>query len=100
MLPSIVSTIWVVSELKYAGADELAMSMVGRMVTLCHLPGQQPTSQATSNALLACAELNVPVEQADIDSLVSFLFTLNRRQLAHQHYVNIAWSLPVLGSLC
>ncbi len=81
---SIANTVWALSELKYAPADELAMSMVGRMVTLCRLPGQQPTAQAICNALLACAELDVPVKQADIDSLVSFLFTLNRHQIANK----------------
>jgi len=96
---STANTVWALSELNYAPADELAMSMVGRMVTLCRLPGQQPTAQAISNALLACAELGVPVKQADIDSLVSFLFTLNRHQIAQQDYGNTAWSLAVLGNL-
>ena len=75
---NIANTIWALSELKFAPADELAISMVGRMVTVCRLPGQQPDPQAISNALLACAELSVPVEQADIDSLVSFFIHIEQ----------------------
>ncbi len=73
--------------------------MVGRMMTLCRVPGQQPTPQAIGNVLLACAELSVPVKQADTDGLASFLLSFNRRQGEQQAYTNAAWSLAVIGHL-
>jgi len=69
------------------------------MVALCRVPGQQPTPQAISNVLLACAELSVPVKQADTDSLASFFLSSNRRQGTQQEYTNIAWSLAVTAHL-
>ena len=96
---STANTMWALSELKYAPSDELAMSMVGRMVALCRLPGQQPTPQAISNVLLACAELSVPVKQADTDSLAAFFLSSNRRHGTQQAYTNTAWSLAVTGHL-
>ena len=96
---SIATTMWALSKLKHAPSDELAMSMVGRMVALCDMPGQQPAPQAISNVLLACAELTVPVKQADTDSLVSFLLSSTRRKGIWQAYANTAWSLAVTGHL-
>ena len=96
---SIANTLWALSKLKHAPSDQLAMSMVGRMVALCCVPGQQPTPQAISNVLLACAELSVPVKQADTDSLASFLLSSNKRQGTQQAYANTAWSLAVIGHL-
>ncbi len=69
------------------------------MVALCRLPGQQPTPKAISNVLLACAELSVPVKQADTDSLASFFLSSNRRQGDQQAHPNTAWSLAVIGHL-
>ena len=60
---SIANTMWALSKLRHAPSNELAMSMVGRMVVLCDVPGQQRMPQAISNVLLACAELTVPVKQ-------------------------------------
>ena len=77
---SIANTMWAPSELKHAPSDELGMSMVGRMVALGHMPGQQPSPQAISNVLLACAKLSLPAKQADIDSLASFQLSLDRQQ--------------------
>ncbi|DBA85715.1 TPA: hypothetical protein ACH3X1_005286 [Trebouxia sp. C0004] len=96
---SIANTMWALSKLKHAPSDELAMSMVGRMVALCRLPGQQPKPQNISNVLLACAELSVPIKQADTDSLASFLLSSTRRQGIWQAYANTAWSLAVTGHL-
>jgi len=96
---NIANTMWALSELKYAPSDELAMSMVGRMVALCNVPGQQPTPQGISNVLLACAQLRVPVQQADTDSLASFFLSSNRRQGTQQEYANTAWSPAVIGRL-
>ena len=95
----IANIMWGLSKLKPAPSDELAMSMVGRMVALCHVPGQQPTPQTISNVLLACAQLRLPVKQADTDSLASFLLSSNRRQGIWQAYTNTAWSLAVTGLL-
>ncbi len=97
--PSIAITMWALSKLKYAPSDELATSMVGRMVALCHTPKQQPTPQDISNVLLACAELSIPVKQADIDSLVHLLLSKTPHRGAEQHYTNTAWSLAVSGCL-
>ena len=96
----IANTMWALSKLKYAPADELALSMVNRMVALCHVPWQQPTPQAISNFLRACAELSVPMEQVDTDSLASFLLSSNKRQGTGQNIANTAMSLAVTGHLC
>ncbi len=96
---SIANTMWALSELKHAPSDELAMSMLGRMVALCHVPGQQPAPQAISNVLLACAELRLPVKQADIEGLAAFLLSIDRQRAVKQDYANTAWSLAVLGHL-
>ena len=93
---NIANTMWVLSKLKHAPSDELAMSMVGRMVTLCRLPGQQPKPQDVSSVLFACAELSVPVKQADTDSLAAFFLSSNRRQGTQQAYSNTAWSPAVI----
>ena len=97
---SIVNTLRALSKLKHAPSDELAMSMMGRMVALCRVPGQQPTPQAISNVLLACAELSVPVKQADSGILADLVLNLDRRQVGKQEYANTAWSLAIMGHLC
>ncbi len=96
---STANTMWALSKLKHAPSDELAMSMVGKMVALCRLTGQHPKPQEISNVLLACAELRLPVKQADTDSLASLLLSSTRRQGIWQAYANTAWSLAVLGHL-
>ena len=98
-LPDAQSIANTLSKLMYAPADELALSMVGRMVALCCLPGRRPMPQDISNVLLACAQLSVPVKQADIEGLASFLFSLDRQRMGKQDYANTARSLDVLG-LC
>jgi len=95
----IANTMWALSKLKHAPSDELAISMVGRMMALCHVPGQQPAPQAISNVLLACAELRLPVKQAGIDGLALFLLSLGRQRMSRQDCTNTAWSLAVLGHL-
>ena len=97
--PSIAITMWALSKMKYAPSDEMAMSMVGRMAALCHTSKQQPSRQDISNVLLACAELRIPVKQADIDSLVRLLLSTIPHQVDEQHFTNAAWSLAVLGFL-
>jgi len=96
---NIANTMWGLSKLKHSPSDELAMSTIGRTVALCCMPGQQPTPQNISNLLLACAELRVPVKQADTDSLASFLLSSNGWQATQQAYANTAWSLAVTGHL-
>ena len=96
---NIANTMWGLSKLKHSPSDELAMSTMGRTVALCCMPGQQPTPQNISNLLLACAELRVPVKQADTDSLASFLLSSNGWQATQQAYANTAWSLAVTGHL-
>ncbi len=96
---SIANTMWALSKLKHAPSDELVMSMVGRMVALCSVLGQQPRPQQVSNILLACAQLRLPVKQADTDSLAPFLLSSNRWQGDQQAYTNTAWSLAVIGHL-
>ena len=96
---NIANTVWALSKLKHAPSHKLAMAMVGRMVALCHLPGHQPTPQNISHVLPACAELSVPVTQADTDSLASLLLSPNNRHATWQHYTNAAWILAVMGHL-
>jgi len=96
---SIANTMWALSKLRHAPSDELGMSMVGRMVALCRVPRQQPSPQAISNVLLACAKLGLPAKQAYIDSLASFQLSLDRQHISKQDYANTAWSLAVLGHL-
>ena len=94
---ALANMMWALSKLKYAPSHELASSMVGRVVFLCCLPGQQPTPSHISSVLLACAQLSLPVKQTDIESLVSMLFSNN--QVTAQVYTNTAWSLAILGCL-
>jgi len=94
---AVANMMWALSKLKYVPSHELATSMMGRIVFLCSLPGQQPTPPNISSLLLACAQLSVPVKQTDIESLVSMLFSNN--QVTAQVYTNTAWSLAVLGCL-
>ena len=95
----IANTMWGLSKLKHAPSDELAMSMVGRMMALCHVPGQQPTPQAISNFLLACAQLRLPVKQADSAILADFVLSLDMWRVGKQEYANTAWSLASMGHL-
>ncbi len=81
---SIATTISALNKLRFAPANELAMSMVGRMVSLCHTSEQQPAPQLVSSFLFACAELNVLVRQTDADSLVSMLLNSNGHRVAQQ----------------
>ena len=96
---SIATTMGALSKLKYAPSHELAISMVGRMVSLCCLPGQQPTPPQISSVLLGCAQLRLPVKQTDIESLVCMLLSSNQHQITEQVCTNTAWSLAVLGCL-
>jgi len=96
---SIATTISALNKLRFAPADELAVSMVGRMVALCHMPGQQPAPQLVSSFLFACAELSVLVKQIDAESLVSMLLSSNRHRVAQQVNSRTARSLAILGCL-
>ncbi len=96
---SIATTISALNKLRFAPANELAMSMVGRMVSLCHTSEQQPAPQLVSSFLFACAELNVLVKQIDADSLVSMLLNSNRHRVAQQVNPCTARSLAMLGCL-
>ena len=95
---NIANTIWALSKLKYAPADELAMSMVGRITALCCL-GQQPIPQDISTVLLACAELRLPVTQTESEDLASVLLNFKCQLGMRQMYSNTVWSLAVLGHL-
>ncbi len=96
---STANTMWALSKLKHAPSDELAMSMVGRMVALCRLPGQQPKPQEISNVLLACAQLRLPVKHAYSAILADFVLSLDKRQVGKQECANTAWSLAIMGHL-
>ncbi len=100
-LPSaqnIANTIWALSKLKYAPADELAMSTMGRIVAQCCM-GQQPIPQDISTVLLACAELRLPITQTETEDLASVLLNLKSQLDMRQMYTNTVWSLAVLGHL-
>ena len=73
--------------------------MTERVVALCRLPGQQPTAQAISNIMLACADLRLAVDSVCVETLVSVSLNLSRQQAVTQQYSNLAWSLAVLGFL-
>ena len=96
---SSANTMWALSKLKHAPSDELAMSMVGRMVALCRVPGQHPKPQESSNVLLACAQLRLQVKQADSAILADFVLSLDKRQVGKQECANTAWSLAIMGHL-
>ena len=96
---STANTMWALSKLKHAPSDELAMSMVGRMVALCRVPGQHPKPQESSNVLLACAQLRLQVKQADSAILADFVLSLDKRQVGKQECANTAWSLAIMGHL-
>ncbi len=95
---SIASFMWALSKIKYAPSQELAMSMVGRMVSLRCLP-RKNMSALIGCVLLACAQLRLLVKQTDIESLVSQVLSSSQHQVDEQAHTNTAWSLAVLGWL-
>ncbi len=95
---SIASFMWALSKMKYAPSQKLAMSMVGRMVSLRCLPGKNMPTHIGC-VLLACAQLRLLVKQTDIESLVSQVLSSNQHQVDEQAHTNTAWSLAVLGCL-
>ncbi|DBA89003.1 TPA: hypothetical protein ACH3X2_000221 [Trebouxia sp. C0005] len=95
---NIANTMWALSKLKYAPADELAMSMVRRIVALCRME-QQLVPQDISSVLLACAELRLPVTQTETQGLASVFLDLKSQLGMRQGYTNTVWSLAVLGHL-
>ena len=96
---SIANVLWGLSKLKHAPTDEVVVSMINRTVALCLTPSQQPTLQAISNLLLACADLRLAVTQAHADALMSHLFSLDTHRVDVQVCANVAWSLAVMGLL-
>ncbi len=100
-LPSaqhIANTMWALSKLKYAPADQLAMSMMGRIMALCCM-GQQPTPQDSSTVLLACVELRLPITQTETEDLASVVLILKSQLDMPQIYIDTVWSLAALGQL-
>ena len=67
------------------------------MLELCQQIEQQPTVQAISNFLLACAELRFPTTQAEADLLTHAL--LSQPKVFAQALSNTAWSLAIMGRL-
>ena len=96
---SIAVTMWALAKMKYAPSQELAISIMGRMVSLCCPPEKKPMPTQISSVLLGCAQLRLPVAQTDIESLVSMLLNTNQHLVDEQVYSNIAWSLAVIGWL-
>ena len=96
---SISNVLWALYKFKHTPSGEVAKAMVDRLVVLCHVPGQQPTPQAISNVVLACADLRLAADSVCIEMLVSVFLKLSRQQAVAQHYSNTAWSLAVLGFL-
>ena len=96
---SIAKTLWALSKLKHAPSDELAMSMVDRMVALCHVPGQQPTPLEASCTLLACAQLRLPVKQAGSGILADLVLKSDKQQAGKTYSPSTAWTLAVMGHL-
>ena len=95
---SIASFMWALSKMRYAPSQELAMSLVGRIVSLRCLPKKNmPTHFGC--VLLACAQLRLLVKQSDVESLVSQGLSSNQHQSDQQVYSNTAWSLAMLGCL-
>ena len=87
------------SKLRHAPNDEIAMSMITRTVALCHITCQQPKAQEIRNVLLACADLRLAVKQAHVDTLVAHLVSVDQEQPKEQDYANAAMSLAVMGLL-
>ena len=96
---NVANVLWALYRFKHAPSGHLAKAMVDRMVALCRLPGQQPTSQAISNVMLACADLRLAVDSVGVETLVSVFMNLSRQKTVPQDYTNLAWSLAVLGLL-
>ena len=88
---------WALQKLKHAPSPNLAAAMLGRMLELCQQKEQQPTVQAISNFLLACAELRFPTTQAEADLLTHAL--LSQPKAFAQALSNTAWSLAIMGRL-
>ncbi len=96
---SIAGFMWALRKMKYAPSQELAFSLMGRMVALCCPPEKKPMPAQISSVLLACAQLRLPVAQTDIETLVSMLLNYNQHLVDEQTYTNIAWSLALIGCL-
>lgn len=88
---------WALQKLKHAPSPNLAAAMLSRMLELCQQKEQQPTVQAISNFLLACAELRFPTTQAEADLLTYAL--LSQAKVFAQALSNTAWSLAIMGRL-
>ena len=96
---NISNVLWALYKFKHVPSGKVAKAMVDRLVVLCGVSGQQPTPQAISNVVLACADLGLAVDSVCIEMLVSVFLKLSRQQAVEQHYTNVAWSLAVLGYL-
>ena len=96
---NVANVLWALYKFQHAPSEHVAMVMVEQVVALCRLPGQQPTTQAISNVMLACADLRLAVDSVGAETLVSVFMYLSRHKTVLQDYTNLAWSLAVLGLL-
>ena len=96
---SIDNTLWGLKELKHAPLDDVVSAMLNRLVVLCRTPDMQPSSQAISISLFACAELGLSIQPTDLEVLLKHLFGVRVSEVDNQHYSNVAWSLAVMGVL-
>ena len=93
------SMLWGLAELKHAPSHDVGSAMLDHLQALCETPGWQPTSQALSNSLHACAELRLNATSVCVEALVKHLLGMPFASVSYQHYSNVAWSLAVMGRL-
>ena len=96
---NVSNVLWALYKFRHVPSGQVAKAIVDQVVALCHLPGQQVTSQAISNVILACAELRLAVDSVGVETFVSVFMSLSRQKTVPQHFTNLAWSLAVLGFL-
>ena len=93
------SMLWGLAELKHAPPHHVGPALLDHLRALCQTPGWQPTSQAISNSLHACAVLWLGVTSTCVETLVKHLLGMPLTCVSYQHYTNVTWSLAVMGCL-
>ena len=93
------SMLWGLAELKHAPPHPVGSALLDHLRGLCQSPGRQPTPQAISNSLHACAVLTLNVTSACVEALVNHLLGMPVARVSYQHYSNVAWSLAVMKRL-
>ena len=75
----------------------MALAMMPRMLQLCSVEGQQPSSHDISTFLVGCAQLRLGVSEEDMNKLVAHQLCVKGQP--RDALAVTAWSLAVMGHL-